>query len=138
MPARDIYHNAVRRALEKDGWTITDDPLHLEWGRTDIYVDLGAEQLIGAEKASQKIAVEIKSFRSASEMRDLEQAVGQFVIYRMALAQGKPEFVLYLAVPQDVIDSIFEERPGRLLIEDCALRLIGYDHLEERITAWKP
>jgi len=27
--AKDIYHYTVRAALEKDGWTITDDPLRL-------------------------------------------------------------------------------------------------------------
>ncbi len=26
MPAKDIYHDAVKNALIKDGWTITADP----------------------------------------------------------------------------------------------------------------
>jgi hypothetical protein len=30
MPARDIYHNAVKAALIADGWTITHDPYRLE------------------------------------------------------------------------------------------------------------
>ncbi|MEH2371488.1 element excision factor XisH family protein [Nostoc sp.] len=29
MPARDIYHGAVIKALTADGWTITNDPLYL-------------------------------------------------------------------------------------------------------------
>ncbi len=29
MPAKDIYHDVVKQALIKDGWTITDDPLRL-------------------------------------------------------------------------------------------------------------
>jgi hypothetical protein len=29
MPAKDIYHETVKNALIKDGWTITDDPLKL-------------------------------------------------------------------------------------------------------------
>jgi len=61
MPARDIYHDHVKAALVKDGWTITDDPLKLSFGRKNIYVDLGAERLIAAAKGGQKIAVEIKS-----------------------------------------------------------------------------
>ena len=28
MPAKDIYHDTVKNALIKDGWTITHDPLH--------------------------------------------------------------------------------------------------------------
>ncbi len=42
----------MRRALERDGWTITHDPLRLRWGAKDLYVDLGAEQILAAEKAS--------------------------------------------------------------------------------------
>ncbi len=30
--AKDIYHKIVRSALEKDGWTITDDPFTLKVG----------------------------------------------------------------------------------------------------------
>ncbi|MHC5897513.1 element excision factor XisH family protein, partial [Nostoc sp.] len=26
--ARDLFHNIVRSALEKEGWVITDDPLN--------------------------------------------------------------------------------------------------------------
>ena len=48
MPARGLYHAQVRAALTKDGWTITDDPLHLRWGKKDLYVDLGAERLLTA------------------------------------------------------------------------------------------
>jgi hypothetical protein len=66
MPERDIFHDAVKNALVKEGWTITDDPLFLEFGGVDMYVDLGAEKLVAAEKDGQKIAVEIKSFVGAS------------------------------------------------------------------------
>ncbi|MBD2292046.1 hypothetical protein H6G06_00755 [Anabaena sphaerica FACHB-251] len=30
MSARDLFHQAVRTALEKEGWIITDDPLEVE------------------------------------------------------------------------------------------------------------
>src|SRR2546430_4279121 len=56
-----------KQALIKDGWTITDDPLSLPWGSTTLKVDLGAERLIGAEKGTQKIAVEVKSFVRSEE-----------------------------------------------------------------------
>ena len=62
MPARDRYHDRVKNALIKNGWTITDDPLHIKWGKKDRYVDLGAEQLLAAEKGKRKIAVEVKGF----------------------------------------------------------------------------
>jgi len=56
MPAKDIYHDTVKKALIKDGWTITHDPFRLNWGTTIFYVDLGAEQLLAASKGHQKIA----------------------------------------------------------------------------------
>jgi hypothetical protein len=62
MPAKDIYHNIVIESLKKDGWLITDDPFKVKCGTKDLYIDLGAEKLIAAEKGQQKIAVEIKSF----------------------------------------------------------------------------
>ncbi len=50
--AKDIYHNQVKNALVKDGWNITHDPLFVQFGGVDVYVDLGAEKIIGAEKVS--------------------------------------------------------------------------------------
>ncbi len=46
MSAKDIFHDAVRKGLEKEGWLITDDPLRIEVGDVEMYVDLGAEQLL--------------------------------------------------------------------------------------------
>jgi hypothetical protein len=83
--AKDIYHDIVRLALEKDGWTITDDPLTLKVGGRSAYIDLGAEKLLAAEKAGQRIAVEVKSFVSPSPVKDLEQALGQYILYSQIL-----------------------------------------------------
>ena len=117
MPARDYYHDHVRNALIKDGWTITHDPLKLKWGAKDMYVDLGAEQLLAAEKDARKIAVEVKSFLGPSEMSNLEQALGQYVLYTDVLSEVEPERILYLAVSREIFDDIFEEAIGKLLIE---------------------
>ena len=63
MSARDKFHEAVKQGLNKEGWTITHDPLRLKFGEEDkISIDLGAERVLGAEKAGEKIAVEDKSF----------------------------------------------------------------------------
>ncbi len=81
MPAKDIYHNSVKNALEKESWHITNDPFILRWGARDLYIDLGAQKLIAAEKSGHKIAVEVKSFISASPVADLEKALGQYILY---------------------------------------------------------
>ena len=62
MPQYDLYHDAVKQALIKDGWTITDDPFIIEFKGLRLYVDLGAERTIAAERGEQKIVVEVKSF----------------------------------------------------------------------------
>lgn len=138
MPARDLYHNALRNALIKDGWTITHDPLRLTWGAKDMYVDLGAEQVVSAEKAGQKIAVEIKSFVGASELNDMQNALGQYFVYRAVLVRTEPERTLFLAIHKEVFLDIFEEPLGQLLLEDYGVPLIVFDLQEEVILRWIP
>jgi XisH protein. len=91
MPAKDVYHDAVVRALIRDGWTITHDPLTIRWGTRDLFVDLGAERLLAAERGEEKIAVEIKSFLSPSEMSDLKEAFGQYIMHHDILEETDPE-----------------------------------------------
>jgi hypothetical protein len=100
--AKDLFHPHVRTALEKDGWTITDDPLLLPWGSAPVYVDLGAEKMIAAEKNERQIAVEVKSFLRGSRTEDLEDAIGQIVLYRYLLRRTQPERELFLAIRKDV------------------------------------
>ncbi len=138
MPARDRYHDAAKRALIQDGWTITHDPLQLRWGKKDMYVDLGAERLLGAEKGSRKIAVEIKSFLSDSEMHDLEVALGQLTLYEQVLGRVDPDRVLLLAVREETCREVFEEPIGQLMIETGKVRLVVFDESREVITRWIP
>jgi hypothetical protein len=136
MPARDLFHDCVCHALIQDGWTITHDPLRLSWGGKDLYVDLGAERLLAAEKAGQRIAVEIKSFVGDSEVDDLEKALGQYVLYRAILAQIEPDRVIFLAVPDAALRSVFEEPLGALMLKDQSIRLLGFDAQSEVVTRW--
>jgi len=53
MPARDIFHYAVKNALQKEGWTITHDPLFIRFDESKLYIDLAAEKLIADEKYEQ-------------------------------------------------------------------------------------
>lgn len=138
MPSRDIYHNTVKNALLKDGWTITHDPLRLEWGKKDLYVDLGAEQLIAAENAERKIAVEIKSFVGRSDIDDLEKALGQYILYYDILSEREPERVLYLAIRNAVYTDLFEEPIGKLLLNKGRVKLIVFDPHTELILKWIP
>jgi len=138
MPAKDIYHDAVKNALIKDGWTITHDPLMLKWGLKDLYVDLGAEQLVAAEKGTQKIAVEVKSFVGASEVEDLKIVVGQFVLYHDILERVESDRILYLAVRDAVFTDVFQDPIGQVLLENQRVRLVVFDAQAEVIVRWIP
>lgn len=50
MSAKDAFHTVVKTALEKEGWLITHDPYTLQAGTLELYIDLGAEKVIAAEK----------------------------------------------------------------------------------------
>ncbi len=136
MPAKSIYHNNVRTALEKDGWTITNDPLPLKIGKRTLSVDLGAEKLFAAEKQGRKIAVKVKNFVSASPVNDLEEAVGQYIIYEDILEQSEPERIIYMAIRAEVYAQIFSEPIGQVLLQKKRFKLIVFDSLKEAIVKW--
>lgn len=139
MSARDLYHDAVVHALVADGWAITHDPLTLALGGRDLYVDLGATHVtVGAEREGRRIAVEVKSFLSPSPVRDLEEAVGQYAVYRSVMAQVDPDRVLYLAVPRRTFEGIFAERIGQAVLASEALRIVVFDESNEKVVRWLP
>jgi hypothetical protein len=137
VPAKNVYHDAVVRALNADGWTITHDPLALSYGGKDLFVDLGAERVtLAAEKGAEQIAVEVQSFLSPSPVRDLREAVGQFEIYRAVLAEIQPGRLLYLAVPRRVYDGLMSEQFGQLIVTRLQLRLLVFDEKKEEVVKW--
>ncbi len=136
MPAKDIYHDTVKNALIKDGWTITNDPLTIEYGPKDLFVDLGAKKLIAAQKSEQKIAVEIKSFTGASQMNDLEKAIGQYIVYKNILEETEVDRHLYLAISEKAFKDIFSEPLGKLILIKNNLKLIIFNPKIEEIVKW--
>lgn len=134
--AKDRFHDTVKNALIKENWTITNDPLFLQFGGVDVYIDLGAEKLIAAEKDNQKIAVEIKSFLNLSVITDFYAALGQFMSYRLILKEEDPERILYLAIPLDIYNTFFQLLFTRTAIQDYQLKLIVYDSSNEVIAQW--
>nr|MCM0594172.1 fdxN element excision controlling factor protein [Gloeotrichia echinulata DEX184] len=138
MPAKDIYHNTVKFALQKDGWTITHDPFPLQIGKKRLSADLGAERLISAEKGTQRIVVEVKSFVGQSDVKDLEQALGQYVLYRQILNEVGSDRSLYLAVSRPTFNSVFTIELGQMLLKNKIIKLIVFDDESEAIVQWIP
>lgn len=137
MSAKDAFHTVVKTALEKDGWLITHDPYALQAGTLELYVDLGAEKVIAAEKQGQKIAVEIKIFLSPSKITELYAALGRFIIYRIALQKQEANRTLYLAVPSTVYNEFFILPFIQSVIQINQLCLLIYNIEQEAISQWQ-
>jgi hypothetical protein len=91
-----------------------------------------------AKKNSERIAVEIKNFLSPSDTRDLEQAIGQYLLYRAILGRTDPERQLYLAVPINAWSNTFQDDLGQLMLETYHLAVIGFDPQSEEVLVWNP
>ncbi|GAB4180674.1 MAG: hypothetical protein Fur006_15130 [Coleofasciculaceae cyanobacterium] len=147
MPQRDAIHNIIRQALTKEGWEITDDPYVISYGERFLFIDLAARldvlngiagRFIGARRGSSRIAVEIKEFRGNSAIADLEQAIGQYVLYRLLLEQVDSERELYLAVADTTFDGIFSEPIGELVMRELPMKLLIVDVEAVEVKRWIP
>jgi hypothetical protein len=138
VPAKDIYHNTVKTSLQKGGWTITHDPFPLQIGKKRLSADLGAERLISAEKETKKIVVEVKSFVGPSDVKDLEQALGQYILYRQIMDEMGSDRILYLAVARPIFKSVFSIELGQVLLKNQIIKLIVFDDESEDIVKWIP
>jgi hypothetical protein len=121
----------------KEQWVITADPLILKIDKVKFEIDLAAEKVFAAEKAGQKIAVEIKSFLNPSAVTDFHSALGQFLNYRLGLQMNEPDRTLYLAIPLDIFESFFQERFTQEAVRQYQVKLIVYEPVQEVIIEWK-
>lgn len=126
----------VKRALQKDGWRITHDPLQIRYRETEMRIDLAAENVLAAERGDERIAVEIKSFLRPSTLTDFHHALGQYINYRHILRLTEQQYILYLAVPKDVYKEFFNDPFPQYVIEQDAINLLIHDPAREEIVKW--
>lgn len=138
MSRRDDLHFPVRRALEKEGWTITHDPIVIGFRDLRLKVDLGVERYFAAEKEGRKVAVEVKDFDRKSMANELQKLIGQLQLYQWALEENSPERDLYLAVSQSVYDEYIrnEQTAFHSIVERNRINLIVCDTAQEVILQW--
>jgi XisH protein len=137
--AKDMFHQAVREALEKEGWKITHDPYTLKdkAQNIDYEIDLGAEQIIAAEKGTEKIAVEIKSLIKPSLPNEFHGVIGQYLTYIEGLETLEPDRLLYLAIP--IFAKLrLDNYPFILKItKKYNIKFIVYDAQNKTIVSWE-
>jgi XisH protein len=136
MPRFDKYHEAVKNALIKEDWTITDDPLTVEFEDVYLYADLGAEKTLAAEKGTEKIAVEIKVFGSVSNFSELQKAVGQYQMYVVYLQETEPERKVFLAISKTIYNDFFQRPSVKFFVSKINLRILVFDSEKEEIVQW--
>ncbi|MFM9948600.1 MAG: element excision factor XisH family protein [Saprospiraceae bacterium] len=136
MPKKDRYHSEVRKALEKDGWIITHDPMRFRWRGRTLWPDLGGEKMIAAEKGTERIAVEIKSFGSPALLVDFYEALGQYDTYKAALSELDPDRIVILAVPTNVYDEFLSSDFAQAILQIKRIPVLVYDFENQIITKW--
>jgi XisH protein len=134
--AKDIFHEIVKKALKLEGWTITHDPLTLKLSKRKLFIDLGAEKIIAAQKDNSKIAVEIKSFVGLSPLTDFYRALGQYQLYLLALQRRHPDTILYLAMPQESYESLIKDDLLAEFLDELGLKYIIFNPETEQIVKW--
>lgn len=135
MPRRDRYHDTVKNALTQDGWTITDDPLVLSDRGLTVFADLGAEKLIIAQRHTEKIAIEIKVFGTASDITELQKAIGQYGLYRYLLENDEPDRKIYLAIPEQTYTMLFARPTVKGWIQNERVNLLVFQP-DTQILQW--
>lgn len=136
MARKDFYHNHVRQALENDNWLITNDPLDLSNGGIDLLADLGAERVIGAQRGTEKICVEIKSFLGQSLISEFHKALGQYQNYQLALEEQKIDRTLFLAIPIDAWSAFFQVPFIQKSIQKYNINCLVFDPINNLIVKW--
>ncbi|MEH1812564.1 MAG: XisH family protein [Nostoc sp.] len=135
--AKDVFHQQVKKALIKDGWIITHDPFTIRVSEAiKLQIDLAAENAIAAERNTEKIAVEIKSFIADSDISEFHTALGQYLNYCQAIEEKEADRVLYLAVPIETYQDFFQLSFVQRTLDLYQVKLIIYDPKREEIRLW--
>jgi glucose-6-phosphate 1-dehydrogenase len=135
VPALDNCHEQVVNALIKDGWSIIIQNEFYRYEQRSIYVDVRAERQANGHSENILLA-EIKCFADEnSYTRDFYVAVGQYLVYREMLRQLNVQAVLFLAIPLEIYDKVFD-KVARNLINDLAIKLLIVSIETETIDQW--
>lgn len=135
--AKDAIHDSIKNALLKDGWAITAEFLQIEYEELEIFADLVAERKpIVAEKNDKKIIVEVKTFAGRSFIRELQQALGQYDLYREIITLAGLDYELYLAVSSLVYEAFFLRKGTHEIVQRRHLKLLVVDVEREEVVQW--
>jgi hypothetical protein len=136
--ATDVCEPQIIRALENDGWHLVRKPLPIRTGERLLFADFTAQRVIGDDAEIEEIViVEVKCFTNPEyDLQELYTTVGQYHVYRAALAFNGLKLPLYLAVPLSAYERLIEDEVVSFLFESTAINLLIVDIEKEEIVRW--
>jgi len=134
--AKDLIHDAVSNALTNDDWEITDEPYRLDYKNFTLKPDLAVERFSEDGGTLVRLIIEVKSFVGDSFVRELQQAIGQYTMYRDAIAMNNLDYDLYLAISEQAFIAHFHKSGTQFAVEQYQLKLLVVDVAKEKIVGW--
>ena len=135
--ANDTIHDAVIQALKNDGWHIIREHFSIRYEELEIRVDIVAEQpAVLAEKEGHRILVEIKTFGGRSFMKDLQNAIGQYTIYKNILMLSGLDYELFLAIHETVYEAAFQQKALNQILQLNQVKLLVVDIDSQEVVKW--
>lgn len=136
MTEKDVFHDVVKKALQKEGWQITQEPLILDIAEPEISIDLAAEKFSDLSQATRKIAVSVKSFVRSTSLLKYQLVLVKFLNDRELLKRIEGDRSLYLAVPIQNYRRFLHEESLRNSLNEAQVKTIVFDPIEGKIDRW--
>lgn len=135
MPDYDTCHHQVVNALQKAGWTVDSNQLHItDTIGNDFYIDLTAIRPAG-EPGALEIAVEVKCFGLPKKTAELHRAIGQCILYAGIAAREGYTLPVYMAVPSATYKVYFNDALLAVLLSH-GLKFVKIDLDKEELVEW--
>lgn len=136
--ARDLYHSIVKTALENEGWVVTHDPFRIPKRviGAKLEIDLGLEKIIIAEKETERIAVEVKSFLKISIISEFHNVLGQYLNYEIGLEAINENRMLFVAIPLRAYQELAEMPIFDAVLAKFNLKIIVFEPDNQTIVSW--
>ena len=83
------------------------------------------------------ILVEVKELEEVpSPVEAWANAIGKYILYRIALDLSEPDMPLYLAVTEAAFENILSEAIGQRAVETARISMVVFDPEHEEIVRW--
>lgn len=136
MTIKDVFHDLVKKALDKEGWKITHDPIGFKVAGEEVSIDLGAEKVSDISKETLTIAVVVKSFVISTSLLKYQLTLVKFLNDRELLKRVDGDRRLYLAVPLQNYRRFLHEESLRNSLNEAQVKTIVFNPIEGKIERW--